>query len=56
MTAIVVRSSEEFESERPAVRLSGDLYFDAILGTGFKPPVSGLYAEAIAILNESECR
>jgi NAD(P)H-hydrate epimerase len=27
------------------------LYLDAILGTGFKPPVSGLYADAIAMLN-----
>jgi NAD(P)H-hydrate epimerase len=29
------------------------LYLDAILGTGFKPPVSGLYAEAIAVMNAS---
>ena len=27
---------------------------DAILGTGFKPPVSGLYAEAIAMLNRCD--
>jgi ADP-dependent NAD(P)H-hydrate dehydratase / NAD(P)H-hydrate epimerase len=33
--------------------LDTDLYIDAILGTGFKPPVSGLYAEAINILNKS---
>jgi NAD(P)H-hydrate epimerase len=26
---------------------------DAILGTGFRPPVRGLYAQAIAVLNES---
>jgi hydroxyethylthiazole kinase-like uncharacterized protein yjeF len=29
------------------------LYIDAILGTGFKPPVSGLYADAITIMNAS---
>ena len=29
-------------------KLSADLYLDAILGTGFRPPVSGLYAEVIA--------
>src|SRR6185437_6375789 len=28
-----------------------DLLVDAILGTGFRPPVSGLYAEAIALMN-----
>jgi ADP-dependent NAD(P)H-hydrate dehydratase / NAD(P)H-hydrate epimerase len=33
--------------------LGADLYIDAILGTGFKPPVSGLYADAIAFLNAS---
>jgi len=30
-----------------------DLLIDAILGTGFKPPVTGVYADAIAALNES---
>ena len=34
--------------------LQADLYLDAVLGTGFKPPVSGLYAEAIAMMNASE--
>ena len=28
-----------------------DVLIDAILGTGFRPPVSGLYAEAIAKIN-----
>jgi len=31
--------------------LKPDLCVDAVLGTGFKPPVSGLYAEAIAMMN-----
>ena len=30
-----------------------DVLIDAILGTGFKPPVRGLYAEAIARMNAS---
>jgi NAD(P)H-hydrate epimerase len=34
--------------------LTADLYLDAILGTGFKPPVSGLYADAIATMNASQ--
>jgi len=31
-----------------------DLYIDAILGTGFKPPVKGVYAEAIQLLNRCD--
>ena len=50
VAATIVASSEEFNSERVRLAAAADLYLDAILGTGFKPPVSGLYAEAIAIL------
>ena len=52
-SAIVVRSSEELKAYRVGLSAAADLYLDAILGTGFKPPVSGLYAEAIALLNAS---
>jgi len=31
-----------------------DLLVDALLGTGFRPPVTGLYADAIAAMNRSE--
>ena len=51
VAAIAVRSTEELKSERVRPALDADLYVDAILGTGFKPPVSGLYAAAIAIMN-----
>jgi ADP-dependent NAD(P)H-hydrate dehydratase / NAD(P)H-hydrate epimerase len=51
LNAIIVRSSEELKSERVRATLSADLYLDAILGTGFKPPVRGLYADAIQYLN-----
>jgi NAD(P)H-hydrate epimerase len=54
--AIAVHSSEELKSERVWQVLQAGLYVDAILGTGFKPPVSGLYADAIAILNASKVR
>jgi hydroxyethylthiazole kinase-like uncharacterized protein yjeF len=50
---VVIRSAQEFRSEHAISVLRADLYIDAILGTGFKPPVSGLYADAIAILNTS---
>jgi ADP-dependent NAD(P)H-hydrate dehydratase / NAD(P)H-hydrate epimerase len=52
--AIAVRSGEELKSERVKLSLIADLYLDAVLGTGFKPPVSGLYADAIAIMNASQ--
>jgi len=54
ITASVVHSSEELKSEGMRSSRQADLYLDAILGTGFKPPVSGLYAEAIAIMNASQ--
>jgi ADP-dependent NAD(P)H-hydrate dehydratase / NAD(P)H-hydrate epimerase len=51
--AVIVRSSDELKDDRVRLALAADLYLDAILGTGFKPPVSGLYADAIAFLNAS---
>jgi ADP-dependent NAD(P)H-hydrate dehydratase / NAD(P)H-hydrate epimerase len=54
MAVIVVKSSDDLKQERPRIFLGADYFIDAILGTGFKPPVSGLYAEAIAMLNASQ--
>ena len=52
--AVAARSSEELNGERVRSSLrAADLHLDALLGTGFKPPVSGLYADAIAIMNAS---
>jgi ADP-dependent NAD(P)H-hydrate dehydratase / NAD(P)H-hydrate epimerase len=50
-SAVAVRSTEELNSDRVRPALQADLYLDAILGTGFKPPVKGLYSAAIAIMN-----
>ena len=52
--AIIVHSSEELKTDVVRRTLGADLYLDAILGTGFKPPVSGLYAEAITVMNASQ--
>jgi len=49
--AAVVRSGEELTKENARSLFSADLYVDAILGTGFKPPVTGLYAAANRFLN-----
>jgi NAD(P)H-hydrate epimerase len=51
--AIAVHFAEELKSDQMRHSLQADLYLDAILGTGFKPPLSGLYADAIAIMNAS---
>ena len=51
VAATIVHSSEALKSERVRLSLPADLYLDAILGTGFKPPVTGLYADAITLLN-----
>jgi NAD(P)H-hydrate epimerase len=53
MSAIVVHTSEDLNGEQVRLALQADLCLDAILGTGFKPPVTGVYAEAIAMLNAS---
>ena len=52
--SFVIRSSEDLTGERARSLFSGDLYIDAILGTGFKPPVQGFYADAIAALNATK--
>jgi ADP-dependent NAD(P)H-hydrate dehydratase / NAD(P)H-hydrate epimerase len=51
IAAKVVKSIEELRT--PGAAFKADIYVDAILGTGFKPPVSDLYAEAIAMMNAS---
>jgi hydroxyethylthiazole kinase-like uncharacterized protein yjeF len=53
VTAILARSSPELRQDEAQTVFDSDLLVDAILGTGFRPPVSGLYAEAIAALNAS---
>jgi ADP-dependent NAD(P)H-hydrate dehydratase / NAD(P)H-hydrate epimerase len=48
---IVVRSAEELREAPAGPALEADLLVDAILGTGVRPPVTGLYAAAIAVVN-----
>jgi ADP-dependent NAD(P)H-hydrate dehydratase / NAD(P)H-hydrate epimerase len=54
LAPVIVRSSGEFKREQAQAVFESEVLLDAILGTGFKPPVSGLYAEAIRLLNASE--
>jgi hydroxyethylthiazole kinase-like uncharacterized protein yjeF len=48
---VIVSSQEQLKAEPARAVFDADVLVDAILGTGFRPPVSGLYAEAIAALN-----
>ncbi len=50
---IEVTSPQELEAASSRSLGNCDLIVDAILGTGFKPPVRGLYAGAIAAMNSS---
>jgi len=51
LVPVIVKSKEDLEYERSRAVFAGDVLVDAILGTGFRPPVSGLYADAIAAVN-----
>jgi ADP-dependent NAD(P)H-hydrate dehydratase / NAD(P)H-hydrate epimerase len=50
---VVVQTAQELQAESSRSLGNCGLIVDALLGTGFKPPVKGLYAEAIAAMNRS---
>jgi ADP-dependent NAD(P)H-hydrate dehydratase / NAD(P)H-hydrate epimerase len=51
MAPVTASAREQLKTESAGAVFDTDLFIDAILGTGFRPPVSGLYAEAIAAMN-----
>jgi len=51
--AMIVKSGSDLKNNKMRPVFDTDLLVDAILGTGFHPPVSGLYGEAIARTNAS---
>ena len=53
VNAIVAKSSADFASGEARAVFESPVLIDAILGSGFRPPVSGLYAEAVARINSS---
>src|ERR1700719_4424562 len=48
---VTVLDASQLESPEASEAFAADLIVDAILGTGFRPPVSPLYAAAIAKMN-----
>lgn len=51
LVPVIVKSKEDLGYERSRAVFAGEVLVDAVLGTGFRPPVSGLYADAIEALN-----
>lgn len=51
MAPLSVREASGFASSEAAEIFAADVIVDAVLGTGFRPPVSPLYAAAIAKMN-----
>src|SRR3974390_1909051 len=50
---VIVQSGQELKAESSRCLATCGLLVDALLGTGFKPPVKGLYGDEIAALNSS---
>lgn len=48
---VIVREAKELDSFEAPEIFAADVIVDAILGTGFRPPVSPLYAAAISKMN-----
>lgn len=48
---VIAPSNDALKTDQARLVFASDLLLDAILGTGFRPPVSGLYAQAIAAIN-----
>jgi len=53
---VVATSSAQLNSEAARAVFRSPVIIDAILGSGFRPPVSGLYAEAVAKINATDAR
>jgi NAD(P)H-hydrate epimerase len=51
LAPLVLKSREDLTSGKGQGAFDADLIVDALLGTGFHPPMSGLYAGAIAAMN-----
>ncbi|HXE91158.1 MAG TPA: NAD(P)H-hydrate dehydratase [Terriglobales bacterium] len=56
LTAVIARNEEELNSESAREVFAAEVLVDAILGTGFKPPVNGIQAAAIRALNALPAR
>jgi ADP-dependent NAD(P)H-hydrate dehydratase / NAD(P)H-hydrate epimerase len=53
ITPVIVREASGFDSAEVREVFAADVILDAILGTGFRPPMSALYAAAIGRMNSA---
>jgi len=53
VVVVVVREATEINRREAAEVFASELIIDAVLGTGFRPPVSPLYAAVVASMNAS---
>src|ERR1700738_3866905 len=53
LAPVSASASEQLKTESARAVFAADVLVDAILGTGFRPPVSELYAEAVGAVNGS---
>ena len=53
---VVIGNEQELANELSRGLGNAELIIDAILGTGFRPPVSGLYAKAIEAINGASAK
>ncbi len=56
LRAVVIANEQQLAGELGRGLGNAELIIDAILGTGFRPPVSGLYAQAIAAINRTSAK
>ena len=54
LKVVVAKFSEDLNSPAARAVFDSDILIDAILGSGFRPPVSGVYAEVIAKINATD--
>jgi len=53
LAPLIVRDATQLESPGSVKVFAADVIVDAILGTGFHPPVTSLYASVIATMNQA---
>ena len=53
VSPVIAVSPDQLKTESARAVFDADVLVDAILGTGFRPPVGALYGEAIAVMNAS---
>jgi NAD(P)H-hydrate epimerase len=53
MKPVLAETGDDLRGEAARPVFDAQVLVDAVLGTGFRPPVNGLYAEAVAALNAS---